>query len=257
MGHEHRGRLPKTQRWTQLVGQLSDYVGGTDQVRQISSTTLNNVQSHFLQCANDPSVVETFRFLVELATAARTGRLDLFESDSQARFQSLSPIVLSNILADRLGYLARTESGNLAKEAAVDALAMFYLAKRKQIGLELVPSGPGDDWRDLGSTAEFCALARNFFGSFLNRYLAYFIDREASNAVRHGEARRQLTVQVSEHIRGLAQHSLETALITQSFAAGWFTKNAAAYVPTRARIRGFLAIAFGKLRDEVRREASP
>jgi hypothetical protein len=47
---------------------------------------------------------------------------------------------------------------------------------------------------------------------------------------------------------------LRNGQITQSFAAGWFNAHARDKLPDNKEVEGFLAIAFGKLRDELRRE---
>jgi hypothetical protein len=42
--------------------------------------------------------------------------------------------------------------------------------------------------------------------------------------------------------------------ITQSFAAGWFNAHTRDRLPDAKEVEGFVGLAFGKLRDELRRE---
>jgi len=60
--------------------------------------------------------------------------------------------------------------------------------------------------------------------------------------------------QIRDQIDAVSKHAFETARITQSFAAGWYNRHAREGVPTDEEITGFLAIAFGKLREDLRRE---
>ena len=60
--------------------------------------------------------------------------------------------------------------------------------------------------------------------------------------------------QLQKHLGDVSKHSFETAKITQSFAAGWFNKNAAKDQPSIAQLRHFLSYAFEKLREDLRRE---
>ncbi|MGB8472696.1 MAG: hypothetical protein WCE61_01275, partial [Candidatus Acidiferrum sp.] len=63
--------------------------------------------------------------------------------------------------------------------------------------------------------------------------------------------------QLRSNIDGASRHAFETAKITQSFAAGWFNRHVrGGSNPTDAEIRGFLAIAFGKMREDLRRETA-
>ena len=50
--------------------------------------------------------------------------------------------------------------------------------------------------------------------------------------------------------------AFETSRITQSFAAGWFNRYARERAPTKAELEGFLSVAFGKMREELMREAA-
>ena len=56
------------------------------------------------------------------------------------------------------------------------------------------------------------------------------------------------------HVEQVSQHAFETARIAQSFAAGWFNRNARDGVPDREATARFLSVAFGKIRGELLRE---
>ena len=65
------------------------------------------------------------------------------------------------------------------------------------------------------------------------------------------------TARLEDHVDVVSHHAFETARITQSFAAGWFNRYASQGMPTADEISGFLSHSVGKLREELRREASP
>jgi hypothetical protein len=96
-----------------------------------------------------------------------------------------------------------------------------------------------------------------FFGKFTERYIKYFLDREASAQLPSIEARDRFAVSLERHIDALARHSFETTKITQSFAAGWYNKHARQSRPDRQAVAAFLSFAMGKLREELLRESSP
>lgn len=61
---------------------------------------------------------------------------------------------------------------------------------------------------------------------------------------------------LSSHIDDVSRHAFETAKITQSFAAVWFNKHLKTGLPDDEAKAAFLSLAFGKIRDELRREGS-
>jgi len=82
------------------------------------------------------------------------------------------------------------------------------------------------------------------------------LEREASAQLPSFEARESFAKSLHVHIEEVSRHAFETSKITQSFAAGWFNNHARESRPTDTEIRGFLATAFGKLQEEMQREAA-
>ncbi len=109
-------------------------------------------------------------------------------------------------------------------------------------------------WRKAGTAGGFCEIARLFFAKFTERYLNYFLEREASAVSKTIEQRDLLQSQLRSQIDSVSRHAFETAKIAQSSAAGWYNRHASQAMPTDNEIAGFLAIAFGKLREDLRRE---
>jgi hypothetical protein len=98
-------------------------------------------------------------------------------------------------------------------------------------------------------------VARIFFAKFTERYLRYFLEREASAELPSLEAREKFSQQLSAHVDAVSQHAFETSKIAQSFAAGWFNNHARNAHPSEREIEGFLGLSFGKLQEELQREA--
>jgi hypothetical protein len=150
---------------------------------------------------------------------------------------------------------ANTEYGQLAVAAAADALSSWLREHRtSQIPLFQPSTEFYDSCRGLGSGAGFCELSRLYFAKLTERYLNYFLDRAASASLPDLRRRAHFQREMRSHITEVSQHAFETAKITQSFAAGWFTKNTREGLPGAEQIAQFLSLAFGKLRDELRRE---
>jgi hypothetical protein len=196
-------------------------------------------------------------FLVSLSVASRSPEpretLSLHGIEVPT---AITPLSLAKaVRAQVAGRRNSLEYGEIAQNAAVDAIAVWYEKNRdSQMGL----FEPSDDsfrvWKKAGSGAGFCELARLFFTKFIERYLNYFLEREASARLENFYRRDQFQKKIREHIDIVSKHAFETAKITQSFAAGWFNRHAAQGMPTDDEIQDFLFVAFGKIREELQRE---
>jgi len=257
MGHERLGTLPKTQRWKQVIEQIAKPSLSNADVADVVSQTTQNISSRFRNIHSEPGVQAAFKFLVSLSVASRssTPRETLssngIDVPGTATPLSLAKAVRAQVTARRHSL----EYGEIAQNAAVDAIAIWYERNRdRQLSLFEPQKDPFGIWRKTGGGAGFCELARLFFAKFTERYLNYFLEREASGHLPNLYQREQFNKKLQEHIDTISNHAFETAKITQSFAAGWFNKHATEHVPSDTEIEDFLFVAFGKIRDEIQQE---
>jgi len=251
MGHERVGALPKTKKWEKVVRDIGAFNGQENESRQIANATLDNVRSRFEFIQRDPGVQAAFKFLTGLAVsgAGGAGVPDLKLPDNPTPFavaRALNSAVETN--------KGSTEYSAIASAAATDAVASWYAQNSEQSFLFGSSEQNRDIWRKAGTAGGFCEIARLFFAKFMERYLNYFLEREASAVSKTIEQRNLLQRQLRSEIDSVSRHAFETARIAQSFAAGWYNRHASQSMPTDNEIAGFLAIAFGKLREDLRRE---
>lgn len=258
MGHRRVGVLPKTQRWRDLVDQLGTFSGDEEELDRIVATTLAGVRNRFLDVASSPSVFESFKYLVAFAVSSRASEPGVFMAEAGfAVPASDTPLGLARSLAQFLeGMDDSPEYASIARTAACDALSRWH-----RINAPETPSLFGEDsetfqgWRKLSSGAGFCELSRLYFAGLTDRYLRYFLDREASRSMATLFERDRFDKQLAARVDDVSRHAFETAKITQSFAAAWFNRHARTGVPTDQQIKKFLSLAFGKMRSELGQEA--
>ena len=142
----------------------------------------------------------------------------------------------------------------LAQRAAADAIVTWRRENYAEQPDLFLDSAPRSRWNGLGSGAGFCEMSRLYFAKLTERYLNYFLEREASAVIADLGARERFKNRLSAHVSEVSRHSFESAKITQSYAAGWFNKNALGTSPSNTQTKKFLAYAFEKLREEFRRE---
>lgn len=257
MGHERVGTLPKTQEWRSLVAQLGQAALSNEAADSLASSTLHQVRHRFDRIQQDTGVQAAFGFLLALSTSHT--RPDASGKASPPLTLTDRPSVLR--LVTELGTWVRkhqgsSEYGELAQRAAADAIAAWVKARTEQRDLFSPEHDTESIWRAANNGAAFSEISRVFFGKFVERYLKYFLEREASATLPTIAERDQFSHRLESQIDALSHHAFETSKITQSFAAGWFNKHLAeGHRPPDSEITGFLSVAFGKLREELRRES--
>lgn len=255
MGHERVGVLPRSRQWRLIVDELTAAAGSEAATQQIAAATLNNVRDRFTTVEEDGGVQAAFGYLVGLTVAHLPG-----EGTSLVPSVDLSANPTAISLSQELsrwvaGHSESEEYAALATRAAADAIAYWTRRNSPQARLFQSDTPTADLWRGAASGGTFSDLARTFFGKFTERYLNYFLEREASAAIPDLRARELFATRLEGHLDTVARHAFETTKIAQSFAAGWYNKNARTARPTDGSLREFLAFSFGKLRAELAREA--
>jgi hypothetical protein len=258
VGHERVGRLPRTKKWRKIVAELAGLPTTTITVPQLASSTIECVRARFLEIHKDTGVQAAFEFLVGLAATGRTDDLSSEWSKFPIDFTNdPSPLRIAQAL--RIWVNGRQESleyRSIAERSATDAIATWYSRQGNQGDL-FGSSGDAESvWGRASDGAGFCELSRLFFAKFTERYLNYFLEREASAALPTIEDRERFRDQLHQHVDQVSQHAFETAKITQSFAAGWYNRHVLRGRPSRGEVERFLSIAFGKIREELLREGS-
>jgi hypothetical protein len=248
VGHERLGMLPKTKRWRAIVSEVAESESSQSSTAEIADHTLTALGAHYRDLGRDAAVKEVFKFLVETARATALG-------DSEKASGKESPLSLVGELSARLKSIDTSlETREIALRAGADAIAVWHRENSSQQPPLFETDQAPNQWRNLGTGAGFSEISRLYFSRLTERYLNYFLDREASSVLPSISARVAFQQKLHEHVSEVSKLSFESSKITQSFAAGWFNKNALTKAPTEAQITKFLSYAFTKLREEFRRE---
>jgi len=253
MGHERVGVLPKTKRWARILEEIEAFSSHELEVAELAESTLRNVEDRYRRIHLDGGVQAAFSFLVALPLAVIGSEdaqnilgIDITENPGVFALAS----ALKRWVKTRRASL---EYSGIAERAASDAIG-YWVSQHGQPGL--FGDRPAREvWGEASTGRGFCELARCFFAKFTERYLKYFLDRGASSRANTIESRNRLDRALKLHVHDVSRHAFETSEITQSFAAGWFNKHVSQGMPSQRDIEAFLVVAFGKLREEILREA--
>ena len=258
MGHERVGALPKTKQWKNVVNQIVSFENNASNISGIAQSTLKNVRRQLDNIENDSGVRSAFSFLILLSLAGKRQDPIQFLLDNNVRIsEKPTPLEISRCLNTWISTsIDSNEYSAVARSSAIDTIAEWH-DKNKSQQTNIFDASPHlEVWKKAASASGFCEVARLFFSKFTERYLNYFLERTASASLSSIQDRERFGSELKKHVDQISKHSFETAKITQSFAAGWFTKNVINELPTEKKIKGFLNIAFGKLKSELLREES-
>lgn len=288
MGHIRLGTIPKSQPWKRVVSSVVANAGigasavdgspfstgasedesptiysaggerGDFEPRSISIIalrTLEAAEKGLDGAANDKGLRLTFFLLTQVALASRTDSwLDYLHKNGITLRPSDSLAELTRAFHDAvdegLERKGRTSDiGEMAQRAAGDALST--LAGDRAATLF---GNSGDELRNairsISTPAGFGALGQAFFGSFLTRFLNFYLSRITASELGSG-ALGELN-DITRFNTQLARHCEQSAAIVRDFSSEWYSKTEYRHGITQARVGGFVAVAIKKLKAELR-----
>lgn len=258
MGHERVGALPRTVRWGEIVHAIGGAIpADKTKVATIAENTLRHVRSRFTRLSQDSGVQAAFSYFIALATDQLPSVAGSMTSVDVGLKSNPSPTRISKDLSDWVAKnIGEREYAALSVRASADTIAEWTRQHSRQSSLFDDKVLATDIWRSASDGRGFCEVARIFFARLTERYLHYFLDREASAEIGTLAGREEFDSALRDHLQEVSRHAFETSKITQSFAAGWFNKHAKESRPIDGAIEAFLSLAFGKMYEELGREGS-
>lgn len=257
MGHERIGYLPRSKRWNSIIEKIGEFSMDNDNIPEIAQSTSKNVRSRFKKIGDDEGVVAAFKFILLLSRASN--QKEPFDFLKENNIKLPKDFNIFDLAQSLQNYITNNENSKeystFAKQSLIDAISVW--TKRNKLQQSLVfdeNSSPFDIWQKAANGAGFCELSRTIFASFTERYLKYFLEREASSKIDNLFDRVSFNNQLEKHVDLISKHAFETSKIAQSFSAGWYNKNTKEGLPSDDSIRGFLSFTFQKLNSELIKE---
>lgn len=257
MGHERIGYLPRTKRWREIVKNIGSFSSVNNNIDEITLQTIRNVRQRFDTIKQDSGVIAALKYLVVLANSGKSKHPDqLFEEHDISLNKNYNLIDLANSISS---FIAKNKSSSeystIATQSMIDTVSKWYQVHSMQQLIYFDDNNKSNEiWKKASSGNGFCELSRIFFAKFTERYLRYFLEREAAYKIDNLFDRNQFNNRLSEHIDDISKHAFETSKITQSFAAGWYNNNCSIDIPTEEAIKGFISFSFQKINSELLRE---
>jgi hypothetical protein len=255
VGHERIGFLPKRKKWQHIIDQLSQFDSNDEVIKKIANQTLANIRDKYKSLASDESIIKAIKYLTILLASTREKSQTDFLNKNGIEIHEIS---LFSIINSAKSFLNIENISLESNKITVDALlnTLISYESSKQDGQVLLFNDQSINiWSNINSDSEFCELARGFFATFTDRYLRYYLEREAANAINDYQLINSFSTNLLKLVDDISQNAFDTSRIMQSFAAGWFNNHAKEKIPSEKEIISFLDLSFSKMREEFRREA--
>lgn len=261
MGHTRLGTIPKTQQWRDIVGlftgtTLPGAMTSRANVAAIAAKTLDATEEGLERATADPGVRYTFFLITQVALAARTPEWETTLRKHGVEITTDSTVFdLASQLHDAIDrYVSRSRAGatdlsEIAQRSAGEAItSLTALRTGNLFGSE---TDVRDAVRPLSTKKGFGELGQRFFGSFIARFLNFYLSRVTAEAL---DPRRTDLRDVAEFNRSLWLHCDQSARIVRDFCGEWYSKTEFQRGINLENTSGFLAVAFEKLRNELKQQ---
>jgi len=257
MGHERVGYLPKSQKWVRIVEKINQFSSENDNVSDIAYETTKNVRNRFQNIEQDSGVISAFKYLVLLAHASKLSNpADFLKTKGISLSKDFNIFELTKSVQD---YVQKNqdskEYSTFAVQSMIDTISDW--SRKNELQQSLIfdsNKNSFEKWQKAADGKGFCELSRTFFSKFTERYLKYFLEREASSKIKSLYDKQQFINKLESHVADISQHAFEASKIIQSFSAGWFNNKARTQSPSDVEVKGFLSYAFKKINSELVRE---
>jgi len=260
MGHTRLGTIPKTLQWKEIVGLFTGAtfpgaMASATNVADIAAKALDATEEGLHRATADSGVRYTFFLITQVALASRTPD---WESTLRKHGVHLSPdstvFDLASQLQDAIDrYVSRTDSGatdlsEIAQKAAGEAITRVATSGTgKLFDTEL-----REAVRPLSTKKGFGELGQHFFGTFVARFLNFYLSRVT--AAKLGSPGLRDLVDMSDFNRSLRAHCTQSARIVRDFCGQWYSKTEYEKGINLKNTSGFLSVAFEKLRSELKQQ---
>jgi hypothetical protein len=260
MGHTRLGTIPKTQQWKEIVALFADAtVPGTmasaASVADIAAKTLDATEQGLYRATADSGVRYTFFLITQVALASRTPEWETILRRHGVDITSDSTVFdLASQLQGAIDrYVSRTPAGatdlsEIAQKAAGEAITSVATSGTgKLFDTEL-----RDAVRPLSTKKGFGELGQHFFGTFVARFLNFYLSRVTA-ATLGSPGLRDLG-DIADFNRSLRAHCKQSAWIVRDFCSQWYSKTEYEKGINLRNTSGFLSVAFEKLRSELKQQ---
>ncbi len=263
MGHTRLGKIPKSARWSSIIGIIAGEGGDEgdlplcEAVAQIALDALEAAETGLEKASNDIGLCYTFFLLIKTILAARADRwTDELERlgihlSEQHGLLDLTSEIQARIDDHLYSHSCNTDIAEMAQQAASEALSQKAASRQMSLfgtSKDLLK----ESLKEVSTKKGFGELSQKFFGLFLSRYLNFYISRATASNV--GGKRLNQVGDLAKFNEALRRHCEQSAQILTEFSGSWYSKANFEGGIDFSKTRGFIGVAIEKLKSELKQQ---
>ncbi len=261
MGHTRLGKLPKTQKWQDLVSRIAgSMIGGgvlsaASYMEAIAAETLEASRQGLDNAKHDSGVHYAFYLLTQVTLASRSANWE--EALARHKIRLANDSTVFDLTCEVQAAIDRHVSGSASGATDLSEMAqqsvgetLMSLAGTRSANLF------GDGGEEVKNTVRgfstkkgFGELGQRFFGRFVARFLNFYLSRATAAAL--GGPRLPDLSDISDFNEALRTHCDQTARIVRDFCGEWYSKTAYEKGISPENTSRFVAVAVRKLSSEL------
>ncbi len=254
MGHLNPNTLPKTRKWTDVVGLIEAKADNAT----IAERTWKAANVALTTVADDAGFREAAHLMVQLAVAgtkkdpvahlASVG-VQLGESGSLAELSSALAQAVNRRMA---GKNQRRDWGEMAKGALVASVTHYMATEGGPSLFSKTHDHLAATLRKLKGPKNFSALGQKYFSTLTNKFLNYFLTKKIGGQVGTGKPFATLN-NLGQFKAGMNLHCQEASERVDTYFSGWLKKQFRENGPdiTRESAEKFMWYGVEKMRKEL------
>ena len=255
MGHIRTGVLPKSRKWKQVISLLNSKESSTE---EIAAETVKAAKDFFYEKKTDSSLIFSYWLLTQITYRAKE---DNYISALEKISLDISKVKNSfDFLAKVADYIRneikkRGESFPLSEFAQLSLREVLteYIGQQSESLFGTTLEDIRLACRKYSSPRQFSKIARLYFAKVFSHGLIFILSKEAPNSVGINSKFEDVS-NLSDFNSVLEAYCYQSSKIVEKFAEGWYSKKNWEGDIQELDVKGFVAVAVEKFRDELARE---
>lgn len=259
MGHTRLGGIPKTRKWRAvvetMVGERRSPTPLATSASFIANAAIDAADASLDKTQKEAALKAAFYLLTQITLSARSddwhGYLHHLGIELPENASAVDLIAGAQKLLDEnierkrarsdIAEMVQQAFGETVTDEVSRRAVSLFGAGREELHAAL---------RELSTKKGFSQLAQKFFGSFIYRYLNFYLSRVTASQLDTPQL--QQLGDLSEFNRALRVHCDQSAAIIRDFSGDWYSKTEYEEGIDERNVSRFIVVALGKLRAELK-----
>lgn len=258
MGHTRLGSIPKSKKWTEVVdifvSEIENVQLKEDELKKISSSTIRAANNGLEEVKYDEGLQYSFYLLSQLILKSKTDNwykelshlgLNINEKSTALDVEielhsAIDDYCEANNIHSDISEIAQKAVGSTLSNLVLENSASLFNDHATDIKVAL---------KRYSTVKGFSEVGQKFFGSFLSKYLNFYLSRISASTLGRGLITKVNDISNFNH--SFENHCYQSAKIIKEFTGEWISKTEFEQGVNQENIGRFLVVSIKKIQAEL------